>query len=73
MVMSIIQYMSKYIKSILNPTKGNTMESNEQNFLGLSPDIIQCRECKKEYRQGALDFLVANYICPKCENRKENK
>lgn len=70
MVMSIIQYMSKYVKSIFNVTNDSLKEIN---FFELTPDITRCDKCNKEYRQGALDFLASNFVCPVCENGKDPK
>ena len=44
-----------------------------QSFLGRSRAVRKCPVCGEEYWEGALDFLSDEFVCPNCENRKEEE
>jgi len=44
-----------------------------QSFFGTSRTERRCEICNTPFREGALDFLSNEFVCPYCENGKEDK
>ena len=44
-----------------------------QSFLGRMREVRRCPVCGEEYWEGALDFLSDEFVCPSCENGKEEE
>jgi len=44
-----------------------------QSFFGILRTERLCEVCNTPFKEGALDFLSDEFVCPYCENRKENK
>ena len=44
-----------------------------QNFLGLSETVRHCDRCKTPFRGGALDHLSEEFVCPICDNGKDEE
>jgi formylmethanofuran dehydrogenase subunit E len=43
-----------------------------QSFFGTSRNERLCDECNTPFKEGALDFLSDEFVCPYCENGKDD-
>ena len=50
----------------------NGYECVTQSFLGTSRNERLCDECNTPFKEGALDFLSDEFVCPYCENGKDD-
>jgi len=51
----------------------NGYEYVTQSFFGTLKTKRLCKICNTPFREGALDFLSDEFVCPYCENGKDNK
>lgn len=72
-----IPIVTTWLSNIFGKDKGYRMkletglECVTQSFFGTSRTERLCDECKTPYREGALDFLSDEFVCPQCENGKD--
>ena len=48
-------------------------EVSTTNFLNLEREVRRCDTCKTPFSEGVLDRLSSNFICPACDNGKEDE
>ena len=72
-----IPTVTTWLSNIFAKEKGyrmkreNGYKSVTQSFFGISRAERHCDKCNTTYYEGALDFLLDEFSCPRCVNGKD--
>jgi len=57
------------------PMKGGDGLPNidQLSFINMHRTVRLCDECKTPFKEGALDFLSDEFVCPYCANGKDEE
>jgi len=53
--------------------KNGLRNTDQMSFLGIPKGKRLCDKCKTPFEEGALDFLSDEFVCPHCENGKDEE
>ena len=53
--------------------KNGLRNTDQISFLGIPKSKRLCDKCNTPFEEGALDFLSDEFVCPHCENGKDEE